>query len=567
VGTGEDIDGGTATGKEAAASAEDCQGGQAREAVAGARVDGGGMTDTATAPSVLSPQPAKRRPGRPKGPNSRLSDDRVLRLEWTPTIKAFIRAVAKGLAPEVCVFGTRGDGKTMGAFGAMLAHAAEHQKAGYPLPTVWMGVADTFASHKIKTVPSLEDPMWKGCWRIHDSGHTAVAMVNGVEVVRLLLFGIEDQGAMDRVRMEVHGVWFEEPAPAAVLVQSSGVDLTAWSVALTSRRKGTQRLADGTTVPGSHCYPALITENYPDEDHWTWQRFLPQPGVSGTHPDDTARMWFRVPPGERASATQRAEWAHALKDRPDVLRRLLEGMPGTIQMGAQVAQGFREDLHVSKDRLQPMQGEPFVFGQDFGHTPATIIGQVWRGQCRVLAALPCEHGGIKQHLDNTVIPWLQTKAPWVLRGSKQYVRGCYDVAGETGEQTDIEVDPVGMLEKKLGGLWYPGPIEWESRKGCLLQGIHRHAAPGVLSLVIDPIDGLPLIRALSGRWYYPQDRLGKVSRDFPKKPNHPWEDLGDSFIYWLWALLSEAQPPGDVKVESDFVIGGGARVPAVLSSF
>lgn len=497
----------------------------------------------------------KRPKGRPRGPY-RPRDERVVRLEWTPTVKRFIQAVSRGEAGasgEYAAFGTRGDGKTQGAFGAMLAHAARHQAAGFPLPTTWMGVTDTFSSHKIKTVASLQDPFWKGTWRLQDSDHTAVAVIGGVEVVRILLFGIEDQGAMDRVRMEVHGVWFEEPAPTAVLVQSSGVDLTAWSVALTSRRKGYQRGPNGEDIPGSHTYPAMMTLNYPDEDHWTWQRFLPQPGTEGSYPGDAARMWFRIPPGERASPRQRAEWAHALRDRPDVLRRLLEGQPGTIQLGPQVAQGFREDLHVAKDRLRPVPGEPLVLGQDFGHTPATIIGQAWKGQRRVLAALTCERGGIKQHLDNTVIPWLQVHAPWALHNPMAMIRGCYDPAGNTGEQTDIDVDPIGIIERKLGGLWYPGPVEWETRKGCLLQGVYAQGVtPASVSLQVDPIDALPLIRSLSGRWHYPMDRLGAVRRDFPKKPNHPWEDLGDAFIYWLWALLSEAQPPGPPTVEHQF---------------
>ena len=31
----------------------------------------------------------------------------------------------------------------------------------------------------------------------------------------------------------------------------------------------------------------------------------------------------------------------------------------------------------------------------------------------------------------------------------------------------------------------------------------------------------------------PEDRFGQVKKDAPKKPNHPWEDLGDALCYFV----------------------------------
>jgi hypothetical protein len=494
---------------------------------------------------------------RPRGRPKKLTPERVLNLTFKPTVYALVRAVADGAAREIACFGPRGDGKTVGVLGAMLAHAERHQRASFPLPVPWIGVTDTFAAHKLKTKRTLLDPLWRGTWQLSDGDHVATALVNGQPVVRLDLFGIEDQGAMDRVRMETVGVWFEEPAPAALMVQSSGISDMAWNIALTS-----QRVA-------SHCHPAIMSLNYPDEDHWTWKRFLPvirssaSAPTTGTHPEDASRRWFQIPPGERASPAQRAEWAHALRERPDLLRRLIEGLPGTVLMGPQVAEGFREDLHVARERLRPIEGEPLFLGQDFGHTPATIIGQPWRGFLRILAALPCEHGGVRQHAETSVLPWLARHAPWTLQAARALLRGCYDPAGQTGEESDIEKNPVDTLERLVGGLWWPGPIAWEARKHCLLSALNRHAEPGRLALQIDPVEGAPLIKALSGRWHYPMDRLGAVRRDLPKKPNHPWEDLGDALIYLLWGMMGEEQPPpGPLVVESSFAL----RMPTLMGA-
>jgi len=88
------------------------------------------------------------------------------------------------------------------------------------------------------------------------------------------------------------------------------------------------------------------------------------------------------------------------------------------------------------------------------------------------------------------------------------------------DESDSDRNPVDVLQEALGGTWEPGPVSWEARKGALITAINRHAGPGELALQIDPVDGKPLIQALSGRWYYSQDKMGAVSKDLPKQPNH-----------------------------------------------
>lgn len=439
-----------------------------------------------------------------------------LNLGLKPVAGQFVLEAVQGEAQEVACFGARGDGKTFAALIAMILHAKRHHEEGqklkldYDIPVRWIGVTDTFQAHKLKTIRSLQSPVWKGAWKIQDGGHLAICRVGGKDLVALDLFGIEDQGAMDRVRMETVGVWFDEPAPSNVLVQSAGISDTAWLLALTSQR-----------IP-SYKYPALITSNYPDEDHWTWRRFVvsQEPGTA----------YFRIPPGERASAEQRKAWGTALQSRPDMLRRLLNGEPGTVILGPQVAEGFNREIYAWKREYPLMPNEPIILGFDFGHTPTCIIGQEWHGYQFIHQAFYEVNAGVRQLITNWVKPWLNKYAPWSLSRQDGLAIG-YDPAGNTAEQADIDESPRRVIIELLGGHAIKGSVPWGTRKDVLLAAMGKMVR-GMPSLQINPQCG-DLLKALEGRWYYPQDKLGNVSKDLPKKPNHPWEDLGDALIYWL----------------------------------
>lgn len=440
-------------------------------------------------------------------------------------MSAFISTAVTGTAREVAAFGTRGDGKTWGAFGAMVAHAQRHHERGFPLPTKWLGAADTFQSHKSKTHESLVAPGWRGTWQLRDDGHVAVFAVGGTELVHLRLFGVEDQSGMDRLRAECHGLWFEEPAPSSVLVQSSGLSESAWGLGMTSQR-----------LP-SYAHPAIMTLNYPDEDHWTWRRFVveQQPGSA----------YFRIPPGELASDEQRQEWERALANRPDMLRRLLRGQPGTIMLGPQVAVGFNRDTHVRPTR--PVRGFPLWLGQDGGHTPTTVFGQRIDHRVLVLGALSSEHAGMRQHLRDLVRPWLGEHCPWVLE-SRDLLYGRYDPSLNTDDAGDIDSNPMAILTRELPGHWQPGPITWDGRKDPMLALLNAmHAGEPVLQ--IDPSHAPGLVKALDAGWYYAEAPGGGLRKADtasgsaqPKKPNHPHEDYGDAFCYLVAGMAPSRTP-------------------------
>jgi hypothetical protein len=439
-----------------------------------------------------------------------------LHLDFKPAVSEMIDAIAHGRCDELAVFGTRGEGKTWGALGSMIAHAVEHARRGAALPTRWIGFTDTFESHKNKTLESLLAPTWKGSWQLADQGHLATFTFLGVPFVRLTLFGVDSPRDANRVRTECHGVWCEEPAPAAELWGGIGQD--AWEIALTSTRLPT------------HAPAALLTANYPDEDHWTWKRFVgePRPGTAV----------IRIPVGERASVADRAKWAAAISD-PVLRRRLLEGEPGLIILGDPVAVGYRAAQHVAAAPLPLLRGELWM-GHDSGpnaHTHATLVAQTAQGQVRIFAALVSQYAGLKQHLEQVVLPWLEKRAPWALEpGGEDWLYHRYDPTMNTGEGGDIDHSPLSRLRESLGGHFMPGSVSWPARIGPVLT-LFQSATNGLPALAIDPgPDTEPLRKALAGRWHYARMANGLVARDLPAKPNHPWEDVGDSFCYLVGGL-------------------------------
>jgi hypothetical protein len=380
-----------------------------------------------------------------------------------------------------------------------------HQRAGGAPPVRVMAFADTFASQRLKLLRSAQAPEWAGLWRVRGDGHVLEAVIGGEVLATLDVFGVEDMGAVDRLRMEAHGAWLEEPAPAAVGESSTGVSEDALVVALTSLRLA------------SYAHPTLVTSNYPDSAHWSWRRYVgrPQPGT----------VAVRIPPGERVSPQQRAEWAEGLAGRPDLRRRLLDGEPGIVVVGVGVCQdAFNTALHVAEERLLPTPGVPFIIGHDSGLTPASVVLDQKGPYLRVLAALTSERAGTLQHVRTLLGPWLARHAP-----EAQLVHFC-DPSMFTPSQADIGRTPAAILRRELAGPVRQGPSQWPPRRDAVL-GVLGSLINGQPGFVIDPGPDTELLRqALAGRWHYPRDRAGLVLRELPEK-DHPWSDLGDALAY------------------------------------
>jgi hypothetical protein len=479
------------------------------------------------------------RPRPPDGPSSRRSSSssgRQLVLSFTETALRFIAAVRAGQHSEYLILGPRGEGKTITCLAAMVAHAVEHQRAGYALPVRWLGVRDSFENHKANAHLSLLEPIWDGQWAITDSGHRAVFDWNGTALVDLRLVGIPDFSELEKLRTAVHGVWFEEPAPITG-ISHSGLTVTAYGTALSSARLD------------SYANPILLSANYPDESHWLWSRFVEEP-----NPGTVA---FEIPGGERVKPEMRARWAQMYAHDPGLKARLVDGQPGLVAPGLAVAAGYVERQHVLREAPRVVRHANLWCGWDAGLAPSTVIAQRVDGHIVILAGLTTPDHGMRQHLERAVRPWFAEWAPWILQGERERLLHYHDPAMVRREDSDSEQTAVGILRRELGGSFHAGPQTWPGRKEPLLAALALlHGGTPLLQIGPGPETHL-LRRALRGAWYYPRDATGQVRRDKPEKPNVPYADLGDALCYLIAGMHPLRRPNPAIPV----------RVPAPAYGF
>jgi hypothetical protein len=439
---------------------------------------------------------------------------------YAPRSSHMLRLILDQDGPDhVLGHGPRGTGKTWNAPAALAGLAELHARAGYALPLKALWLHDSNVNAQAKTIPSLEE--WGGLWSVRDDHRLAVLTVGGVEMVHGSFVGTTDQGSAERLRAAAHVIVAEELIPS--LSEGAGIEERHYDLAWSStagRLPGRRRVAIGLTNPGS-------------PDSWPYKRFIVGDGQPG-------HVAVEIPATDRLTDAEQTALRESFAGSPDLRNRLALGLWSELVLGPAVTPGFA-DAHIAPTRLRPHRDVALVLGHDGGHTPVTILGARWQGSVDVYAALASEHAGTRQHVTNLVLPWLREHAPWCLR-SRSLLRHYYDPNMATGEQADIDQDPVRVLYELLGGPMSPGAVDWTPRiepVTTLLGMFNGHT--GRPTLQIDPIDGAPLIRALRGAWYYPTVN-GKVSRDLPKKPNHPHEDAGDAFCYFVGGIAPSRAP-------------------------
>lgn len=431
---------------------------------------------------------------------------------------AFIRSTVL----ENCLMGPRGEGKTEAGLVAIHNHAV-HQAPEYcPMP--WAVIRDTWANLERTTLQSIVRPRPESFaakilpyLQIKDGGHH----IELPGLWELWLFGADSPADLNKLQsMQLAGLWLEETAPAAETDIGSGIAEDVWTIGITSLRH-----------PVTTNRRAQITQNYSDEDHWTWQRFFVE--------DDPDRALFRIPRGANVHVDDqyRTNMYKALKDRPNLLARLVEGKPAHVYSGEAVTPEY-SDRHRASIILDPLPGVICYRLWDGGLNPSCILCQITPGgRLFVLDALREPNGGMKQFITSQVKPVIAAHYAKITQW-----RDLGDPALNERDQSDSTVTAASIINEELKATFEPGVSSWEARRESVKELLNRQIDGEPLVLVSKR--ALILHQALSGGWHYKKTPTGAVLRDKPVKDMH--SHPADAFCHGI-AKIFQYQPAMPVR--------------------
>lgn len=412
-----------------------------------------------------------------------MADGRIVTLDYTPTVGAFIETAATGRMPdgrqvdEVAVVGPRGEGKSFGCLAVPLRHAQLHEQAGFPLPVTWFWFRDTFPNHERNLLQDIKRIEWQGLWRESDGGRQVVAEMRGSTVINAFLFGLEDTQAIERLRGGCIGVYGEEPAPAVGVGLGSGWSEASWALALSSQARSAN----------THYSPAIIASNYPDKHHWFWRRFA--------DPGQAQCGLFRIASGDRTSEQYRQRLGRTLASQPAMYKRLFVGEPAPPQLGDPVIVGYRQATHYTTRPLRIGAG-PLYLAWDFWHHPAVAIATVSPlGQLLIHYARHIDRADIGTLVDEHVRPWLAAQE--LLDRPRIYTG---DPTGDDGDQSDKTKSAVKRLRSLLPGVWSPSTNAITALQNSVGEALKRTLSTGDPCVQLGP-EASELDSAWSGGWH------------------------------------------------------------------
>lgn len=407
-------------------------------------------------------------------------------------------------SPGADLFSSRmGEGKSAGLAWAAFYHAKNNPGAK------WYFIRDTWENLRATTMEEFFRWFPPGIAGHYHETKRIFTWASGLAEGRVGFLGMDDpQDATKLMSRDMGGFGIDEPAPA---IGSAGVAEDIFNMAMSRLRQ-----------PGMKWYGAKLAENNPDEVHWTYRRFV-QPGEPGF------RIW--QPPSPENIKNLPPTYYQGLRatfaNRPDLVRRFVDGDFGFQQVGKSVTPQWNDKLHLAIG-LIPVKGTELVLNWDWGHNPTCLITQrTPLGHWNVLNSIVGEETAAEQLIVDLVKPLL------IERYRGYSLRHIGDNAGKQREQTSILRTPVKLMTKALGGSWQSGPVKWEPRIEPLRAVLSRTV--GGRGLVqVDRHNAPEVWHALRGGWHFHVSRQGIISGEPIKNlHSHP----GDAMSYGAAVLF------------------------------
>jgi hypothetical protein len=266
----------------------------------------------------------------------------------------------------------------------------------------------------------------------------------------------------------------------------------------------------------------IVAESNPPDEDSTWYSklevdrppnwsFFRQPGGL----DPLAENVENLPDNyyENLAANNNADWVHIHVDA-----QYGKSLGGQAVFRASFKPGFHV---VDEDQLILNENMPVMVGQDFGRTPACLLGQIdGRGRLVIFDELTSEDMGIEQFATTLLRPLLYERYTF----NRLFMVA--DPKGRDKSQTN-EDSPFDVL-RRLGFDVYAAPTNNIDPRIRSVEQLLLHQTDGGPQLIISS-RCVQLISAMK-YWYRYRRKQTGVLEDKPEK-THPWSDLADCLQY------------------------------------
>jgi len=407
------------------------------------------------------------------------------------------------------------------------AHEMPPDKDGV-LWSRWVVVRNTYRQLKDTTLKTWlewfpEDKV--GLFNLSDMQHNIrLQLADGTTVRLEVMFRALDRP--DHVRnvlsLDITGAWINEAREIPKAIVDAVGD-----------RLG--RYNPGGLEQGSFWFGMIMDSNPPDDDHW-WFKLAEE-----TRPEDRPGWEFFHQPGGLVETSEGVFEPNPLAENIahlpldyytrnmvgkglDHIRLYYCARYGFVQPGRPVFPEYHDEIHCSKVPLEPVPGLPLLLGQDFGLTPAAVIGQrLANGRIQIIDELVAQDMGI-QRFGQELLPLLNGKYK-----DFEFSVMCGDPSGNQRAQTN-EITPFQIVQAM--GI----PIRPAKSNNFTLR---REAVASLLNRLVDGKPGLlisptckTLRKALAGVYAYKRVQVSGAER-YQDKPDkcHPYSDVGDALQY------------------------------------